>query len=350
MLAVHDTGYPRNASIRRRFEEAGHDVQVIAFPIEKTGYFARAKLLARQAKAVVHDGFPPDVVWLAEFSAQFTPLARWIATKHRAVFVHDFFVGLYETNVEDWAQIEAGSLRARLHRSMDVLAAIAPDIVVRDTQPRAEAIPRLTRSAAMVLPVEAPAWVQPPQHHETSASEPRILFYGNYIPLHGTEIIIEAFRQLDTSVTMIGSGSARLKLEKDAPENIEFLDSMSADRLASYLDAANIVLGVFGVSSKAGSVIPNKVLQGLAAGKVVITRESRAYLSMPSYILETQLVQVAPGSSDALAQAVSKVISDGRFATPFPNSSATLQEWIDSYWLELLAAVEDQVGSRRRTP
>ena len=78
---------------------------------------------------------------------------------------------------------------------------------------------------------------------------------------------------------MLGAGPDLHKckvLAKDCP-NILFEEKIEYTKLALRIKEADLLLGIFGNSNKAGNVIPNKVFQSLATGKTVITRKSNAY-------------------------------------------------------------------------
>ena len=79
--------------------------------------------------------------------------------------------------------------------------------------------------------------------------------------------------------TMLGAGPDLHKckiLAKDCP-NIFFEEKIEYTKLALKIKEADLLLGIFGNSNKAGNVIPNKVFQSLASGKTIITRKSNAY-------------------------------------------------------------------------
>jgi hypothetical protein len=68
---------------------------------------------------------------------------------------------------------------------------------------------------------------------------------------------------------MLGAGPDLHKckvLAKDCP-NIFFEEKIEYTKLASRIKKADLLLGIFGNSNKAGNVIPNKVFQSLASGK-----------------------------------------------------------------------------------
>jgi len=87
------------------------------------------------------------------------------------------------------------------------------------------------------------------------------------------------------------------------PANLEWIEWVPYPELADRIARADVCLGVFGSSEKAGRVIPNKVFQILASGKPLVTRDGPGIRELitpgtPSVIL------VPPGDSNALLEAV----------------------------------------------
>jgi Glycosyltransferase len=140
-----------------------------------------------------------------------------------------------------------------------------------------------------------------------------VLFYGSFIPLHGAQTIIEAARCYQgppVRWSLLGDGPTRAECERAATghRNVTFEARMSYEQLPSRIHRADILLGVFGTTQKAGRVIPNKVFQALAAGRPVITRQSEAY---PAEAHDPEAFAfVPPGDPQALAAAVAAWVSD----------------------------------------
>lgn len=163
-----------------------------------------------------------------------------------------------------------------------------------------------------------------------------ILFYGSFLPLHGSEIIIKAAKYFKKSNnlrwTMLGAGPDLYKckvLAKDCP-NIFFEEKIEYTKLASRIKKADLLLGIFGNSNKAGNVIPNKVFQSLASGKTVITRKSNAY---PKKLLNLNngVIFIEPNSPKALYKAVLKITEDRNFLR---KSNAQAKFIYDTYFSE----------------
>ena len=163
-----------------------------------------------------------------------------------------------------------------------------------------------------------------------------ILFYGSFLPLHGSEIIIKAAKYFkknnNVHWTMLGAGPDLHKckaLAKDCP-SISFEEKIEYTKLALRIKEADLLLGIFGSSNKAGNVIPNKVFQSLATGKTVITRKSNAY---PKELLHLNkgIIFIEPNNPKALYSAVLKIIKDKRFLR---KSNAQARIIYDTYFSE----------------
>jgi glycosyltransferase involved in cell wall biosynthesis len=77
---------------------------------------------------------------------------------------------------------------------------------------------------------------------------------------------------------------------------------MKENLLAKELKKADILLGIFNHSDKGGRVIPNKVFQGLALGKPVITMKSIAVNEVLEH--KKNIYFVEPNSPKSLAEAI----------------------------------------------
>ena len=163
-----------------------------------------------------------------------------------------------------------------------------------------------------------------------------ILFYGSFLPLHGSEIIIKAAKSFKKNNnlhwTMLGAGPDLHKckvLAKDCP-NIFFEEKIEYTKLASRIKKADLLLGIFGNSNKAGNVIPNKVFQSLASGKTIITRKSNAY---PKELLNLNngIIFIEPNNSKALYNAVLKITDNKNFLR---RSNAQAKIIYDTYFSE----------------
>jgi hypothetical protein len=340
-LAVQDPHYPRNARIRSFLETAGCSVAVV--PLHGRG--PRWRRWATALRALLVDGRRADGYVLAEFSNKFALLAWLWAKANGGILVVDGFVGLHETRIGDWGDASKHSLASRRYAFLDLLAVRLSETYLIDTEYRAAAVRRRHPAASVrSLPVGAPPWARAEAVGDEGARRPSILFYGNYLPLHGAARIVEAVAILRESrpsaftVTMIGSGSGREDVVRRAGELsledvITFMDAMPVDDLAVHLKAAHVVMGVFGSSEKARSVIPNKVWQGLACGAVVVTQRTPA-LDEISSLVGGQLVQTE-ADPPAIALSLERALSLPR-SNSIPCAADALESYVaDRFALEV---------------
>jgi glycosyltransferase involved in cell wall biosynthesis len=311
---VVEPDYPRNRRVREYLTGRGHEVVVVPPATGRARLLNHLVDLARLARATRRG----DTIFVAEQYVRATPLAAIVAAVRRCRLVVDGFVGVHETAVEDWGVARPGSVRARRFALQDRFALRAADCVLIDTDVRAAALrARSTRPLSVItLPVGAPDWARPVTRQPAPDGVLRVLYYGNYIPLHGLDVVLHALARTTTPVrlTMLGDGSRRQRFERLVAElglgdRVEFRPPVRERDLRTAIEEHDVVLGVFGDSPKARSVIANKVWQGLACGRTVLTRESPALAEVPAVALPL-LHQVEPGP-DALAAALERVAASG---------------------------------------
>jgi glycosyltransferase involved in cell wall biosynthesis len=142
-----------------------------------------------------------------------------------------------------------------------------------------------------------------------------VTYHGSYIPLQGLEVIVRAFALLKNEQTisfrMVGDGQEFAKTqaligELGLQERIEVIRRVPFAEIPAYLAATDIVLGIFGTTDKARRVVPNKVYEGLAAGRAVISMDTPALREMFS----EQEVYRIQGSPEALALAIRTLVRD----------------------------------------
>lgn len=334
-LAVHSLTYPRNERIRRALKRSGANVTTVV--LAKGG--SKYRRWITNLSAVWSTTRGRDVYVLAEFSSKFALIA-WIWAKvNRAPLIVDGFVGIYETKIGDWQITNEQSLLARFYRLLDQLAVATASLYLIDTKLRAESVEKQfkRRLAVIALPVGAPVWTRSVAQRGAGGAGLSLLFYGNYLPLHGVEHIVSAVAllpsELNVTLKLIGTGERRQDTEEQASRlgmsNVcQFIDSVPESELASHISQCDIVLGVFGESTKAGSVTPNKVWQGLSSGRTVITRQTKS-LDEIAGIAGSQLVTVKPGNPAELAAALKTVYEAGLHKVRYLHSWRDLEDYVE---------------------
>lgn len=110
----------------------------------------------------------------------------------------------------------------------------------------------------------------------------RVTYHGGYLPSHGMDTIIGAAAILKDNPDIIfefyGSGPEKDRVVSQAQEygldHIIFHGFVSQDELLDGLAGAHVCLGVFGTTRQAQFTVQNKVWEGLAMGRPVISGDS----------------------------------------------------------------------------
>jgi glycosyltransferase involved in cell wall biosynthesis len=234
--------------------------------------------------------------------------------------VWDVFISAYDTVVIDRRLVKPLSPLAWMLWGLEWLGIRSADLVFMDTRTHAR---RLEKLFSMPEGSCGSVWVGAEVERFAAESEEtgigpevaptptlRVLFYGQFIPLHGIQHIVEAARLLrDASVdwVLIGQGQEatliRTMLENEPLPRLRWIEWVEYADLKTWIGCADLCLGIFGTSDKAASVIPNKVFQIVAAQKPLVTRDSIAIRELlkdapPCVYL------VRPGDARALADAI----------------------------------------------
>lgn len=303
MWGTYDLGKPRTRIIRECFRTAGLSVEEIHYDPwrgieDKSQLGSRARQIWIAARLLVR--YPlliaryllsgkHDLVFVGYMGLLDVLLIAPFARLRAKPVVWDAFLSVYDTTVVDRGLLEPSSRRARLLRWLEKMACRLADVVVLDTQAHARLMadlhmPGSTRFRAIMVGCEDGFRGGPPLAGKPAGRTGMdILFYGQFIPLHGIETIVRAAQKAADrgwTWTLIGKGQESDRIDRlceagDWP-HIRRVEWMRYDDLADRIGSADVCLGIFGASRKAASVIPNKVFQILAAGKPLVTRDSPA--------------------------------------------------------------------------
>lgn len=238
---------------------------------------------------------------------------RPFAWMRGAPVVMDWFLSAYDTVVQDRKLIDRQSLWSRLIYAFEWVSIRAANRIFMDTRTHAARMEGLfglpaASCGAIWVGVESDRFGRSPA--PPAPPIPTVLFYGQFIPLHGIATIIRSaalLRNTPVRWIIVGSGQEQqnvddliAELELPFVERIAWVDY---DSLPDLLCSATICLGIFGESEKAASVIPNKVFQILACGRPLITRDSPAMRELVN--TEDPAVRLIPAEDpQALADAV----------------------------------------------
>ena len=233
------------------------------------------------------------------------PAAKWAARGAPVVF--NPLVALSDTLVADRGRFADGSLPAHALRLVDRGALRAADVVVSDTDANARYLAELGGLARVeTCFVGAEDDVFGPTTRPASFTH--ALFVGKLIPLHGLETILDAARLApELRLKLVGTGQLASLLER-RPANVEWVPWVEYEQLRDEHARAGVALGIFGTSSKAARVIPNKAFQALACGTPLVTADTPAARELLAEGEDALLVP--PGDPAALAEALRRLAGD----------------------------------------
>ncbi|MDH3217815.1 MAG: glycosyltransferase [Candidatus Krumholzibacteria bacterium] len=308
-----DRGYPRSDLLRKGLGKLGVDV-CLCHVSPKSRLVKRYAILAIRYLRMKRDF---KVIFVPEFRHKDVPLAYLLGKLTGKHIVFDPLVSRFDTKIKDRQDASEGSLQAWHNRNLDRLSLTLSDLVLADTQAHADYYIKEYRVAAdklRVLPVgfdEEVFLLNGRRTEEEHRRRPfRVLFFGNYLPLHGVDVIVMAAKLLrnigDLEFVLIGRGQTFELVErfvkKEGLENVRLLDRVPMSSLTQYLREADVSLGVFGRTEKTQRVVANKIYQSMAVGKTVITSDSAA---IREFFTNDENISLVPqADAEALARKI----------------------------------------------
>lgn len=257
----------------------------------------------------------PDVLLVAYPGLLDVMIARIAANWWGVPLMFDVFISIYDTVVLDRRLLRPDTFFAKALRRIEARCLRWADHPFMDTAAHARYVESLFdlppgHVGHVWVGAEIECFPSLPPRIRNNAEPLRVLFYGQFIPLHGIATIIEAARLLrDDPVQwiLIGEGQESAHIDAmlldDPLPTVQRIAWVHYEDLIAQMTHADVCLGIFGTSDKASNVIPNKMFQIIAAGRPFITRESNAIREL---VREpgADAVLVPAGDASALAAAV----------------------------------------------
>jgi glycosyltransferase involved in cell wall biosynthesis len=292
-FGTYDLDKPRNGLIISALRERGHTVTEIHTPVWRgvrdksqvrgphmlwlalRWLAAYPGLIWRYCRTPRHDAVM--VGYLGHLDVLVVaPFARWRGVP----ILWDAFLSIYDTVVRDRRLLSPGNPLARLLRCWERAACHAADRVILDTSAHADMFAelyKLDRAKFGVILIGARLDRFRRQAPKPAGTRLRVLFFGQFIPLHGIGTIVNAARKApDVDWVLIGTGQETAAIEaalaKEPVPSLEWHSWVDNEALIDYIAGADVCLGVFGGSEKASRVIPNKVYETLVSGRPLVTR------------------------------------------------------------------------------
>lgn len=269
--------YPRNRVIESVMRELGCGVE----------RFLPSLSLLADVEYVLKGGERPDVIWVPCFRQRDLPAAVRYGRRQRVPVVFDPLISSYDKQVNERRKFSASSLRGRRLLAQERTLFLAADRVIADTQGHADyyhEVHGVPFDRLFVIPVgaeESLFTAHPmPMRHDGEPLE--LVFFGTFIGLQGVDVLAEAILQYDGPPVrwrLLGDGPLREQCRQllQGLPNVSFEPWGPLQELPGRLVTADAILGIFGSTEKARRVIPNKVYQGLALARPVITACTPAY-------------------------------------------------------------------------
>ncbi len=240
---------------------------------------------------------------------------RW-AHKRGIKVLFDPMISAWDKKVLEQLKWKAEEPRAKRLMAREKVMMAAPDIVCWDTSCHVDFCAQyldVPRERLRVLLTGTDEAVFKPQPSPPEGGPFKVLYHGAYLPLHGTEYIVEAARMTqDEGIqwNFLGWGAYKAATEAKAAgiRNIKFLEKVPYVEVPKVIAAHDVVLGVFGTTAKAARVIGNKVYECMACCRPTINEFCTGY---PPEAKDCKAIKFIPaGDAAALVKAVEEYRAD----------------------------------------
>ncbi len=306
-----DPGYSRNRVYISLFRELGWDVDFFFVKLSTRFGDVEAFLRGLNSKP------KPDLVWVpVARQRDILAACRW-AHKRNIPVIFDPMISAWDKKVLEQKKWKAEEPRAKKLLAHERKLMNTPDIVTWDTSCHvdfcAEKL-QVPREKLRVLLTGTDESVFKPQPvKDTPEGTFKVLYHGAYLPLHGTEYIVEAARMtqdMPVQWDFLGWGAYKAATEAKAAgiKNIRFLDKVPYVDVPKVIAGHDVVLGVFGTTQKASRVIGNKVYESMACCRPTINEFCTGY---PPEARTCKAIKfIPPGDAKAIADAVLEYRAD----------------------------------------
>jgi len=213
--------------------------------------------------------------------------ARLVAWLARKPLVWDIYMSTYQLAKERGLGAKSPFTLGLLRR-VEAAASRLPDQLELDTPAHAawyQATFGRPAAGFWLLPAGADESIfQPASEKPNPTTALQVIYYGTFIPNHGVPFIIEAARcladQPGIRFELIGDGPQRKEcvdlVARCGLPNVTFTGWMDKNELAQHAAQADVLLGAFGQTPMSKMTVQNKVFEGLALARPVITGDSPA--------------------------------------------------------------------------
>ena len=274
-IAGREPAYVRNAMMLKCLEKNG--IEIIDCTDSSATYPVR--FLKVLLKFLTHKNENFDCVFVAFLGQPLVPIIRKLTGKP---VIFDAFLSTYDTMCFDRKRFKPDSLAGRFFFWLDRYSCVQADSILLDTDAHIDYFTKtfdLPREKFQRVFVGADESLFYPREVKREDDTFRVFYYSSFLPLHGTEYIVQAADKLrnekDIEFIVVGKGLGhkriRILAQSLEVDNIRFIDWLPYEQLPLAIAQADICLGGhFSGIDKARRVIAGKTFQFLAMKKPVI--------------------------------------------------------------------------------
>ncbi len=248
----------------------------------------------------------PDIVHL-HFPYPLGEVSQWLLRRGRAT------VMTYHSDVVRQARVLRlyGPILKRILRSMDRILPTSEPYIQSSPWLR----PLAEKCTVVPLAIDVDRFQRPRPHQVATIRQrfpgPLLLFVGRLRYYKGLDYLIQAMRQVEATLLIIGGGPEAARLgamsyELGVSHRVHFLGDVGDDLLPAYYQAADIFILPSSHRSEAFGIV---LMEAMAAGKPLISTELGTGTSWVNQHGETGLV-VPPRDVQALTHAIQTLLAD----------------------------------------
>ncbi len=285
------------------------DVELIVVKNKHIGLWRYIEVICKliAARLTKH----PDIYFLTFRGYEMLPMTRLLTLGKPLIF--DEFINLVEWVVDEHHKIKQKSLLAKILYNSYRFWLKKVNLITTDSKSHAEYSANL-----MKLPIDkyVPLIVSTDEQTFDGSKVAsrrhkrpfRVFYYGNMLPLHGIEVVLQAMRNLkgqDVELQLIGGSTKVQQMIKQAKSDgvkVDYKTWVPFTDLPSYMQSADVCLGgPFGDTIQSQFVITGKTYQLLRIGRPVIVGQN---LESGIFTDKLNVLTVKQNNADSLAGAI----------------------------------------------
>ncbi len=249
--------------------------------------------------------------------------------------------------IDEYGILSANSPKAKFIKNVEKIIYKACDIILADTLYQKKhfiEIFGIQEEKVYLLPIGADnsTYVYKPKTSNQN-NEINIVYYGLYSPVHGVKYIIEAAQFMKNNKNvffiMVGDGTQFQENYQKANnyklKNITFFKEMTESNALSTLQSADIFMGFFENHSAIYRAIPNKIYQGIALGKAVLTADAPVIRDVFTHKKNIYLCK--PGNQESINSAILNLTRDKKLRNSIAKNAYNL--YLENFTPEALGKV-----------